>query len=75
MFMKKIMLAVSALLILGLAMTSCRKCETCTAYYSADNTVYTQQHECGRSLTIKTWEDSFKSSYDWGDTYVECEKD
>ena len=73
--MKKIMLAASALLLIGLTMTSCRKCETCTAYYKSDNTVYWQDHECGRAITVNAWEDSFKATYDWGDYYVECEKD
>jgi len=73
--MKKIMLIASVALIMGIALSSCRKCETCTAYYKSDNTVYWQDHECGRSLTVNTWEDSFKATYDWGDYYVECEKD
>lgn len=73
--MKKILIFASALLLIGFATTSCRKCKTCTAYYKSDNTVFYQEHECGRSLVMNTWEDSFKASYDWGDYYVECEKD
>ncbi len=73
--MKKIILFAALALITGVALTSCRKCETCTAYNTSDNTVYYEDHYCGGRLLVNTWEDSFKSSYDYGDTYVECKKD
>jgi hypothetical protein len=73
--MKKIMFLASMALILGIALTSCRKCETCTAYYVSDNTIADQEHSCGNKIVVNSWEDSFKNTWDYGTTYVECEKD
>lgn len=73
--MKKIMFVAAIAILIGAALTSCRKCETCTAYYESDNTVYYEDHLCGNKISVNAWEDSFKSAYDYGDYYVECEKD
>jgi hypothetical protein len=73
--MKKLILLAGSAFILGFVFTSCRKCETCTAYYKVDNQVYYQDHLCDMSPSVKTWETDFKSTYDWGDYYVECKKD
>ncbi len=67
---KVIIIGVIALTAIGFA--ACSKCKTCTAYYKADNTVYYEDHYCGKALLLNTWEDSFKTSYDYGDKYVEC---
>jgi hypothetical protein len=69
------MFIVAAVLVAAATLSSCKKCRTCTAYYESDNTVYYEDHYCGRSVLVNTWEDSFKSAYDYGDTYVTCEND
>lgn len=73
--MKRVLFVVGLALVTGLMFTSCRKCVICTAYNVSDNTVYYVDKNCGMSVEVNSWQDDFNETYDYGSTYVECEKD
>jgi hypothetical protein len=58
-----------------IAFSSCKKCETCTAYYTATHLVKAQDHLCSNNIAVNQMVDNFKTDYDYGDSYVECTKD
>lgn len=73
--MKKLILSVAVLLVVALAFSACKKCVTCTAYEKTTNLPVDQDHLCGMSIEVNSWVDDYKTDWDYGVTYAECEKD
>jgi hypothetical protein len=73
--MKRVILAIGVILIATIAFTSCKKCITCTAYEKTTNIQVDQDHLCGMSIEVNSWVDNYKTDWDYGATYAECEKD
>ncbi len=73
--MKRTMIILAVMAATALAFTSCRKCMTCTAYEKTTNIMVDIDHWCGNSIEVNSDVDNFKTEWDYGLTYVECEKD
>jgi capsular polysaccharide biosynthesis protein len=73
--MKKVSLVVILLIVAAVAMTSCKKCVTCTAYEKTTDVIVDQEHLCSNNIEVNNWIDDFKTDWDYGLTYAECEKD
>ena len=65
--MKKLVLFVFGLSLIGLSFTSCRKCSECVAKDKTTGVVVHSQEYCGRRAALKTLENSFINT--WGSTY------
>jgi hypothetical protein len=73
--MKRRILAVIVLLIIAVAFISCKKCVTCTAYYSNTNVQADIDHLCSNTFEVNAWVNDYKTEWDYGVTYAECLKD
>jgi hypothetical protein len=65
--MKKLLLICGVLFILAIAFSSCRKCETCKAYYRSDNSLADETEYCGTKIVVNDdvtfYEDLWNDSY------------
>lgn len=73
--MKKVAFFTLVLAIAAIAFSSCKKCETCTAYNNLTDQQVAIDHWCGISIEVNNNKDAFKEEWDFGDNYVECVKD
>jgi hypothetical protein len=70
--MKKLLFVLGLSFSLLAMFSSCKKCEECEA--KDNGTVVDSEDKCGNSAEVKTWEDSYKLSWETFGYDVSCSK-